>query len=164
MCSTNIWQSVILLCRKLKPSTSTAGGCNIILHSLQLQRYVADMRQMIAEAHSKMDMSVSDNSVVSLTSQPFLCAGAGKKPLVTVAHFSWTLLECWQHQSNCFAQSVTTNILYFTFCEISMKNDIAAVAPAHKNGWLTRLQCGIHHPLWFFVCNSDHSNWQWSVN
>ena len=35
------------------------GGANVILHTLQLQRYVADMRRMIAEAHSKMDISVS---------------------------------------------------------------------------------------------------------
>ncbi|XP_065921036.1 uncharacterized protein [Dysidea avara] len=34
-----------------------SGGPNIILHILQLQRHVADMRQMIVEAHSKMDMS-----------------------------------------------------------------------------------------------------------
>jgi len=37
-----------------------SGGANVILHTLQLQRYVADMRQMIAEAHSKIEMSVSD--------------------------------------------------------------------------------------------------------
>jgi len=45
-----------------------------------------------------------------------------EKCLVTVVHFSWTLPECWQYQSNRFVQSVMTQILlYFTFCEISMK-------------------------------------------
>ena len=57
-CYLDIVCADILSCRKARQVVS--GGPNIILHILQLQRHVADMRQMIVEAHSKMDMSVSD--------------------------------------------------------------------------------------------------------
>lgn len=57
----------IVYCRMQKVSTTaTPGGSNIILHSLQLQRYVADMRQMIAEAQSKIDITVSRTTLFTI--------------------------------------------------------------------------------------------------